>query len=86
MNEALVRMTIGLYGLALVGNEMLTSNMINKINIEVPLAIMCKLNLNNVFQSHFVSDRNFSLKYDSTSLPKEIHLIRKTRPPNIQWA
>ena len=86
MREELAVFTLCLYGLAVVGKELLIENKIAllKINIDVPLAIMCKFVWMNAYESHFVPIHIGNT--GTIDLPKPFHLNRKTRPPNIQWA
>lgn len=85
MNETLVKLPIALYGLSLLGQQMIMNESINIFQgrIEFPLEIMYKFNLKNRFQSHFVL---VDLIPKVVETPKEFRLNKKTRPPIIQWA
>lgn len=86
MKQSLSLIAMGLYGATLVGQVMLSEERMNIFQgkIEVPLEIMCKFDLKNVFPSRFVPivENVFS----EFELPKAFRLNRKTRPPNIRLA
>ncbi|WP_041139453.1 hypothetical protein [Beduini massiliensis] len=86
MKQSLSLIAMGLYGAALVGQVMLSEERMNIFQgkIEVPLEIMCKFDLKNVFPSRFVP--RIEMTADEEALPKAFRLNRKTRPPNIRWA
>lgn len=85
MNETFVRFSLLGYAVALVGQAMVAEEKINIFQgkIEVPLDIMYKFDLKNIFQTTFVPINTMLVAY---VLPKPYRLNRKTRPPNIQWA